>query len=816
MTNPQDNVAGPYVVDSKTQENALNSAGPYIGIIMDNEDPTCMGRMRVWIANLAKTPPDNKSGWITVGYAPPFYGATNLKSSSTPDQSNTSQSYGMWFVPPDIGVQVLVMFVNNDPRQGYWFACVPNQLMNHMIPGIAQRGATSTNAPDRNPITEYNKQAVKEFTTQEAIYSDTAKTPPHLVQASILSNQGLAQDDARGPSMSTVRRETPTGVFGISTPGRVLQRLSDRFDSGLQYRTVTSREGGHQFVMDDGDALGQSQGIRLRSAKGGMVLINDTIGSVYVINQEGSAWVELTANGRIDVYGKGSINVHSQQDINLTADNDINILASNNFNVVASNINTEAVEQRHYGKAKLYQRSPDMMMESDSLTLIAKLGSGGGNTASPYGSGLTIQAQNGTMQFINEFKTSAGKDITFETGTKLQVNATGTITFKTGGQLELDAAGGILESVKAGSGTIAQFTLKVDQQMQANDTGGDNKFPTGWTPAANWYEGGSTPVEALDKDSRSTAVVEIPKPFSSGVEQSHVPITPQHEPWTDHEVNVSTSATLAPSGTATGDSLFANGAGVAFPEDTTKITSGAKDFALSETLAQFKGDMGIDFKSFTEDAAATASRGRYETLPDGSLLINSKGFIGRYQFSMSILQGLGVTTSDEQTKDAANNSANWTPSTTEITSPSFGGKAIMSPAKTPQLGPGSAAGFLQDTPLQDKCFIATNYINYSTLKKLGIITDSSTPAERAGWLKATLFIGLGSKQNFVKFAPEMKLTAEEARKLTTDSLGLGNGAIGLYVQWKVLKNSPASHNYPDRTGTTAYGYYAQGSKTQTG
>ena len=808
-------VIGPYKVDNTASAGGLSSPGPYVGTIMDNEDPTCMGRMRVWIPELAKTPPDNDTGWITVAYAPPFYGATNLKTSTENNVTNTSQSYGMWFVPPDVGVSVLVMFVNSDPRRGYWFACVPNVLMNHMIPGIASRAATAPDAPDLDPITEYNKN-IDTFTNQETVYAEVDKSPSHLVQAAVLFTQGLSLDEARGPSMSTVRRETPTSVFGISTPGRVTSRMSDRYDAGIEYRTVTGREGGHQFVMDDGDALGQSQGIRLRSAKGGMVLINDTIGSVYIINQEGTAWAELTANGRIDVYGKGSVNIHSEKDINLTADNDVNILATNSFNVVATNINTEAVDQRHFGKAKFYQRSPDMMMESDSLTLIAKLGSGGGNTKSNYGSGLTIQAQNGTMQFINECKTSAGKDITFETATKFQVNSTGALTLKTGSQLELDAFGGIVEAVKAGSGTIAQFTIKVDQQMQANDTGGDNKFPTGWTPVANWKEGDSTPVETLKKDDRSTAIVDIPKPYTSGVEQSHVPITPQHEPWRDHEVNVSSSATLAPSGSVEGGSLFANGSGVAFPEDTTKITSGSKKFALSETLAQFEADMNINFEAYAEDTAATASRGRYETMPDGKLLINDNGYIGRYQMSMSMLKGLGVTTSDTQSADAVNQTSNWTPSTKEITSPSFNSKPIMSPPKTPQLGPGSAAGFLQDSALQDKSFIAANYINYATLKKLGIITGKESPAERAGWLKATLFMGLGNKQNYSKFAPGMQLTAEEARKLTTDSQGLGNGVIGLYVHWKILGRPPTAHNYRDRTGASTYTYYSQGSKTQTG
>jgi len=723
----------------------------------------------------------------------------------------------MWFVPPDVGVQVMVMFVNNDPARGYWFACVPHQMMNHMIPGIAQRGASIADAPDMDPVTEYDKQAIGQYTNPQDILSDPNKTPSHLIQTTILEAQGLAKDEARGPSMSTVRRESPTAVFGISTPGQPTARMAPTPTiNPNQYRIVTGRTGGHQFVMDDGDALGQSQCIRIRSSNGGMVLINDTIGSVYVINQSGNAWVEMTANGRIDVYGKGSVDIHSQKDVNITADNNINMLATNNFNLVAANINTEAVEQRHYGKAKFYTRSPDTMMESDSLTLVAKKTAGGGATTSAYGSGLSIQADNGTMQYVNELKTTAGNDITFETKTNFQVKATGVITLNSAGKLELDAKSGIYEASKTGSGTIAALTQDIDTQMQAQDTHGDTKHPTGWTPARNWFDGASTAVPALDKADRTTAVVDIPKPYNSGVQQSHVPVTPQHEPWSDHEINSSSSVPQPATGLAIGAPLFADGSGVAFPDDTTGITSGSIAFALSEPLASFLSDMNITFAAFREDYAATASRGRYQTLPNGDPMVNPNGYIGRYQMGMAILSTLGVTTSSSQSLGSANTASNWTPATKEILAPSFGNTAIFSPPSTPQFGPASVEGFLLDTALQDKAFIAACYTNFLSLKSLGIITGAvtETAADRAGWLKLSLLMGIGNKGSFSKFSSGMKLTAEQARTLTTDANGTGNGAIGLFVHWKVLKQDPSSHASHDPGGGTTYKYFTQGSKTQ--
>ena len=224
--------------------------------------------------------------------------------------------------------------------------------------------------------------------------------------------------------------------------------------------------------------------------------------------------------------------------------------------------------------------------------------------------------------------------------------------------------------------------------------------------------------------------------------------------------------------------------------------------------------MSIDFDMYKEDVAATASRGRYSVMPNGEALVNPNGFVGRYQFSMPLLSNLGVAKITNQSKDAALDPANWVENTVEITVPRFANAPIFSPPDTPQMGPGGIDGFLLDTALQDKCMIAVTYSDYLALKSVGIITGSETAAERAGWLKATRFMGLGNKRGFAKLNENMQLSAGNARDLTTDSAGLGNGVIGLYTSWKILKRAPDTHNFRDPTGATAYTYYTQGSKTQ--
>ena len=62
----------------------------------------------------------------------------------------------------------------------------------------------------------------------------------------MLDTQGLTADETRGLTTSSARREVPSSVFGISTPGPL--------DKGaVSGEFATSRLGGTSIVMDDGD-----------------------------------------------------------------------------------------------------------------------------------------------------------------------------------------------------------------------------------------------------------------------------------------------------------------------------------------------------------------------------------------------------------------------------------------------------------------------------------------------------------------------------------------------------------------------------------
>ena len=346
-----DQRSGTKVIKNLRREEAIATRVdpyPYIGIVKNNLDPTRSGRLQVWIPDLGAKE-DDQLNWRTVSYASPFMGYTShQQDASDPiNKDNTfegvNHSYGMWMVPPDIGVQVIVLFIAGDPTRGYWLACVNPNLSHHMIPGLAGSPNAVGNKGAPAPVVEFNENVV-EYVTNPSFYN--LSKPIHKIQAAILKVQGLDQDPIRGAISSSSQRESPSRVFGISTPGRPLNDPADdlnyitKLNSDTlppEYYKVKSRKGGHTFVMDDGATLGQDQLVRLRTAKGHQILMHDSANTLYIAHADGTSWIELTNDGRVNVYSQGSFSVRSESDINLHSDKNININAANNINLKAGN-----------------------------------------------------------------------------------------------------------------------------------------------------------------------------------------------------------------------------------------------------------------------------------------------------------------------------------------------------------------------------------------------------------------------------------------------------------------------------------------------
>jgi len=331
--------------------------GPFIGVVKNNVDPTRSGRLQVYIELFGGPNPDDPSVWRMVNYCPPFYGATPAGAAAGTGkfEQGNPQSYGMWFTPPDIGVSVLCFFVGGDPSQGYYIGCVPEQGITHMIPAVGAvekaQARTQNNSQasyfagaERLPVTEINNN--NDAIVNNPKYFDQPK-PVHSYVAGILFQQGLINDPVRGTIGSTSQRESPSGCYGISTPGRAIYQGGigggAEGDAGINEDELASkpvaatkviaRRGGHTLVMDDGDLNGVDNLVRIRTSQGHQITMSDDGNCFYITHANGQSWIELGQEGTMDVFTTNSVNIRTQGTINLHADEDINMYAGGKFNV---------------------------------------------------------------------------------------------------------------------------------------------------------------------------------------------------------------------------------------------------------------------------------------------------------------------------------------------------------------------------------------------------------------------------------------------------------------------------------------------------
>jgi hypothetical protein len=348
------------------------SPGPYVGIVKNNTDPTRSGKLQVWIPELGGSANDEGS-WKTVSYCTPFYGVTNHVDNT--DYQGHPHSYGMWFVPPDIGVKVLCTFANGNPFDGYWFGCIPDWPYMYDLPGMA--GALDGS----NPAPQTNGPSPLATTDLQDLSKLQNKRLAHDYQKAIWDKQNLTNDPDRGPGTSSAFRETPSSVFGISTPGAPLNPQDPQFktnDVGDQEWGVRGRKGGHTLVMDDGDAKGNNQMFRMRSANGHMILMNDTKDFIYIINSKGTAWVEINAAGDINVYAQSNLNIEAKGGMQLETQGalklhgkTVDIVSDGAFNMQGTDINIlGSGNTKITGKSSLHLKAKNTYLTGDSCIQI--------------------------------------------------------------------------------------------------------------------------------------------------------------------------------------------------------------------------------------------------------------------------------------------------------------------------------------------------------------------------------------------------------------------------------------------------------------
>jgi hypothetical protein len=346
----------------EASEGSLGTA-PYLAKIVSHLDPQFQGGFEVTLIRNSGSEVADETQTYVVRYASPFYGTTAYEfmgKNNTFD--DTQKSYGFWAMPPDVGVTGLVIFIEGNAAQGYWIACIPDKFSNHMIPAIGGTKVYETNQDYEQgehplPVAEHNRKANE---LDKALEIDKIPRAVHPV-AETFKRQGLIRDEFRGTSTSTGRRDLPNLVFGMSSPGP-LDRNGKRSFTGVKQAQAlipVSRLGGTVFVMDDGDDryfrdkppseeppkytkgdgdknIPYNEHFRIRTRTGHQILLHNSEDLIYIGNARGTAWVEISSDGKIDIFAADSISMRTKADFNFYADRDINFEAGRNINIKAS------------------------------------------------------------------------------------------------------------------------------------------------------------------------------------------------------------------------------------------------------------------------------------------------------------------------------------------------------------------------------------------------------------------------------------------------------------------------------------------------
>lgn len=472
----------------------------------------------------------------------------------------------------------------------------------------------------------------------------------------------------------------------------------------------TNRLGGSSLVFDDGDdkfvretpasegppnyknkergeeggdpTLPKDEHVRLRTRTGHQVLLHNTEDLIYIGNARGTAWIEITSDGKIDIHSQDSISVMSNNDINFTAERDFNVEAGRNINMRADG---RWGDFQHYYDGKENGRIT-MESEFDTEVLVGK----------DYK--LTVKGLSDTLVYkemkttvYSEYNVHSTDNMYLTTDQNYNLVAGINIHETSGGYNHTLAGGSIVEASKSNITCNAKGIYAEDAEVIYENSGRSQ----GARPADPAED--AQPVIPLSKIQLPYVIpgLEIPQPYNSILARA-----PQHEPWTHHEnlnplsfrveqtdredpgmltegLNAITpdtfrknsviqAAGLRDSGTSA--TANASGRGVVTgatedPLDPTldrTATARGQDARPGEPLSQNELVGTIDGFTRAETAAYLGAVGFRESANNYGA-VNNIGYAGKYQFGTLALKEAGMIRMDASNENSAmNDPRNWT------------------------------------------------------------------------------------------------------------------------------------------------------------
>lgn len=588
----------------KQLQSTSPTSGVYLGRVTNTQDVMQSGLITVSISKLGKDDSTTSTEFYCA-WSSPFAGTTDVGAvgNEVENFDQTQKSYGMWMVPPDVGNLVLVAFADNNIKMPFIIGCLFDNQYHYMVPGMAA-GKSYGDPNMLAPVAEKNRK-------DSVVTHNNANRPIHVDMAETINRQGLINDFIRGAGASSSRRESPSKVFGILTPGP------------RDPNNKKNRIGGHQFIMDDHE---KSRLIRLRTAGGSQLLLDDTTGSIYAINKLGTSWMEMTATGDFHVYAGSSINMRTRGNFNIRADKNVNIEAGKDVNIKAAG---DQLAGEYVGLPDILAinlpslgAGGDINLEAgsnmNSLARGNQVITSGGGSIDMSSAGATrirtgVQADDPTLGFF----VKAVGGIQMDTDLTMQYTSKVGAEFATGGNMEIF---GLLTNINSAQGAAlaaASATLATTRAL----------VMTSATPrGTNSFEDNSTDPPEFDKDAARKGEVAFP---TGGLRektplpiQSIVSTLVTNEPFVGHaQYDPTENASTVPN---------IGEAPLSLPPNATDLGGAPADVSLppqaSEKLGAAAGEAAGLINS-AADAAGTFLAGIGFTSKDGDT-VSTGGVLG--------------------------------------------------------------------------------------------------------------------------------------------------------------------------------------------
>lgn len=276
------------------------------GTVMDADDPQQMGRVKVWCPAVDGEDYDIELlPWAT--YMSPFAGQTNgFPAGSSAAETEGLHSYGFWAIPK-IGARVIVAMLYGDVNLRVYLGSIFGPHGNRSLPvgrnrpDIAPSPVSDTFDPVEPQTSHLSAQFGGDLTAPEA------RTRGAYERAVAEGADVRSGQEGYQPALAGGGLEPQT--YCLATPGR------------------------HALIFQDNPATGR---IRLKTADGHQVILDDANERIYISTSQGKTWVEMDADGHVHLYGAASVSVSAGEDINLSAGGSVNIAAGKNVNIAAA------------------------------------------------------------------------------------------------------------------------------------------------------------------------------------------------------------------------------------------------------------------------------------------------------------------------------------------------------------------------------------------------------------------------------------------------------------------------------------------------